>query len=49
MDFIEIQGEAMYKHAVKVGLEGVVGKKGLFAVHRWAPSRVAEIEARGLS
>jgi bifunctional non-homologous end joining protein LigD len=27
VDYIEAQGEAMYRHAVKVGLEGVVGKK----------------------
>jgi bifunctional non-homologous end joining protein LigD len=27
VDYIENQGEAMYEHAVKIGLEGVVGKK----------------------
>jgi ATP-dependent DNA ligase len=27
VDYIETRGEAMYEHAVKIGLEGVVGKK----------------------
>ena len=27
VDYIETQGEAMYKHAVQIGLEGVIGKK----------------------
>ena len=46
VDHIETEGEFMFKHAVPIGMEGVVRKTRELALQGRAQSRLAEVEAQ---